>query len=76
MLDGELIDILPMGADDIARCKPVYETMPGWTDSTVGVTQYDKLPVKRPPVPAAHRSKPPVCPSTWCPPARTATTPS
>ncbi len=43
-LDGETIDILPMGADDIARCKPVYETLPGWTESTVGVTQHDKLP--------------------------------
>src|SRR6478609_5340269 len=44
-LDGEHTDILPMGADEIARCKPVYETLPGWTESTVGVTQYDKLPV-------------------------------
>jgi adenylosuccinate synthase len=44
-LDGEVIDILPMGADDIARCKPVYERIDGWSDSTVGVTQYDKLPV-------------------------------
>ncbi|MES2583917.1 MAG: adenylosuccinate synthase [Pseudomonadota bacterium] len=44
-MDGEIIDILPMGADDIERCKPVYEVMEGWSDSTVGVTQYDKLPV-------------------------------
>ena len=44
-LDGEHIDILPLGADEIARCKPAYETMPGWTDSTVGVTEYDALPV-------------------------------
>ena len=44
-LDGKHIDILPMGADDISRCKPVYERMEGWTDSTVGVTQFDKLPV-------------------------------
>jgi len=44
-LDGEQIDILPLGADDIARCKPIYETMPGWSESTVGVTEYDKLPV-------------------------------
>ena len=43
-LDGEQVDILPLGADDIARCKPVYETLPGWTDTTVGVTEYDKLP--------------------------------
>lgn len=44
-LDGETIDILPMGADEIARCKPIYETLPGWSESTVGVTQYDKLPI-------------------------------
>jgi adenylosuccinate synthase len=44
-LDGAATDILPMGADDIARCVPVYETMEGWSDSTVGVTQYDKLPM-------------------------------
>ena len=43
-LDGEQIDILPLGADDIARCKPVYETLPGWSDTTVRVTEYDKLP--------------------------------
>ncbi len=44
-LDGESIDILPMGADDIERCKPIYETLEGWSDSTVGVTDYAKLPV-------------------------------
>ncbi|MEO6973909.1 MAG: adenylosuccinate synthase [Rhodoferax sp.] len=43
-LDGELIDILPMAAEEIARCIPVYETIAGWIDSTVGVTQYEKLP--------------------------------
>ena len=43
-LDGETIDILPMGADEIARCEPIYETIEGWSDSTVGVTQFDKLP--------------------------------
>jgi adenylosuccinate synthase len=43
-LDGTNTDILPMGADDIARCKPIYETMPGWSDSTVGITDYAKLP--------------------------------
>ena len=44
-LDGEMTDILPMGAEDIARCKPVYESLPGWSQSTVGVIDYDKLPV-------------------------------
>ena len=44
-LDGQITDILPMGAEDIARCKPIYEAMPGWAQTTVGVTQYDKLPL-------------------------------
>ncbi|MFZ9253067.1 MAG: adenylosuccinate synthase [Hylemonella sp.] len=43
-LDGEIIDILPMGADEIARCKPIYEKVPGWSDTTVGITQYEHLP--------------------------------
>jgi adenylosuccinate synthase len=33
-----------MGADDIERCVPIYETLPGWTESSVGVTDYAKLP--------------------------------
>ena len=44
-LDGEITDILPMGADEIARCTPIYETLDGWSDTTVGVTDYAKLPV-------------------------------
>jgi adenylosuccinate synthase len=46
LLDGALTDILPMGADEISRCEPVYETMSGWTQSTVGVTDYQKLPLE------------------------------
>ena len=44
-LDGEITDILPVGADEISRCKPIYERLEGWTQSTVGVTRYDDLPV-------------------------------
>lgn len=44
-LDGERVDILPLGADDIARCQPIYETLEGWSESTVGVTDYARLPV-------------------------------
>jgi adenylosuccinate synthase len=33
-----------MGADDIARCKPIYETLPGWSETTVGITDYAQLP--------------------------------
>ncbi len=44
-MDGETLDILPMGAEDIERCTPIYEQLEGWSDSTVGITQYDQLPV-------------------------------
>jgi adenylosuccinate synthase len=44
-VEGEYTDILPLGADEIARCQPVYEAMEGWSQSTVGVTEYGKLPV-------------------------------
>ncbi|HMN21451.1 MAG TPA: adenylosuccinate synthase [Ottowia sp.] len=45
-LDGRQVDILPLGADEIERCVPIYETMEGWSQSTVGVTDYDRLPVQ------------------------------
>ncbi len=44
MLDGRVIDLLPLGADDIAGCAPIYETLPGWSQSSVGVTEYHQLP--------------------------------
>ncbi len=43
-LDGKAIRILPFGADAVARCEPRYETLPGWSESTFGITEYDKLP--------------------------------
>lgn len=44
-LDGQAIDVLPSGAADVARAQAVFEEMPGWTQSTAGVTSFDKLPV-------------------------------
>ncbi|ALV05985.1 adenylosuccinate synthetase [Roseateles depolymerans] len=43
-LHGQRIDILPLDADDILACKPIYEVFPGWTESTFGVTDWDALP--------------------------------
>ena len=43
-LNGQDIDILPLDADDIVACEPVWETFPGWEGSTFGVTQWDQLP--------------------------------
>jgi adenylosuccinate synthase len=34
----------PMFADAYADVQPVYEELPGWRDSTIGITDYDKLP--------------------------------
>jgi len=44
MVDGELSDLLPAGAEDTARCEPVYEDLPGWSESTVGVRRFEDLP--------------------------------
>jgi adenylosuccinate synthase len=44
-LNGKRIDILPLDADDVAACVPIYDSFPGWSESTFGVTQWDKLPL-------------------------------
>jgi len=44
-LDGKTIDLLPVGADDLARCVPIYESMPGWSENTFGISQWDDLPL-------------------------------
>ena len=44
ILRGQAIDILPLDADDIAACEPQFETFPGWTQSSFGVTTWDGLP--------------------------------
>ena len=45
-MDGERLDVAPVGADELARCQPVYETLPGWQNDTVGITDYSALPEK------------------------------
>ena len=41
---GESIELPPLGADAIEQCKPVYEELPGWNESTVGARDLDSLP--------------------------------
>jgi adenylosuccinate synthase len=36
--------ILPFGAEELAGCEPIYEEIPGWTGSTVGVKDLKQLP--------------------------------
>ncbi len=42
--NGEIRHTPPSGADAIASCKPIYEELPGWSETTFGVTSFDELP--------------------------------
>jgi adenylosuccinate synthase len=41
---GELLTEFPNETDILAECQPVYETWPGWKESTVGIVDEAKLP--------------------------------
>ncbi len=43
-IDGHEVANPPCSAEDFARCKPVYKELPGWRQSTAGVTEYSGLP--------------------------------
>lgn len=43
-LDGQKLDLFPFGFRAIERCKPIYESWPGWKKSTAGIKNYDNLP--------------------------------
>jgi len=45
-LDGERLDYLPTAADAQARCKPIYEEMDGWSESTEGARSWAQLPAQ------------------------------
>ena len=42
--DGSKSDILPVGADDLGNCEPIYEEMPGWPENTAGIKEFAQLP--------------------------------
>src|SRR5947208_2169233 len=43
-LDGKRCDSLPAVSQDLRRVEPIYETLPGWKSSTLGVTDLSELP--------------------------------
>jgi adenylosuccinate synthase len=43
-LGAQWLEVLPLDADEIASCEPVYETLPGWTGTTAGLTHWEQLP--------------------------------
>ncbi len=42
--EGKLLHELPTDTEVFEACEPVYETLPGWKSSTVGVRDYGSLP--------------------------------
>ena len=43
-LDGETIEEFPANLDQLAACKPVYETFAGWKEDIRNVRRYEELP--------------------------------
>jgi adenylosuccinate synthase len=46
MLDGQRIELLPLGAEEVSRCEPIFETLSGWSASTVGAKNWSALPTE------------------------------
>ena len=42
--DGTLSELPPLSAHEYEGVTPVYESMPGWKESTFGITKWDDLP--------------------------------
>lgn len=43
-IGDEIRAMPPVGAEAYAACEPVYEEMPGWSESTLGIRSYAELP--------------------------------
>ncbi|MGY0569145.1 adenylosuccinate synthase [Bacillus safensis] len=43
-LNGEITEEFPASLNELAKCEPVYEEMPGWTEDITGVTNLSELP--------------------------------
>lgn len=43
-LDGKEITEYPANLKDLQRCKPIFETLPGWTEDVTGCRSLDELP--------------------------------
>ncbi|MBP1130268.1 MULTISPECIES: adenylosuccinate synthase [Serratia] len=44
MPDGREMTTTPLAAEGWEGIEPIYESMPGWSDTTFGVKEYSKLP--------------------------------
>jgi adenylosuccinate synthase len=44
-MGGRVLAEPPLSLDGLAGVEPLYEELPGWSESTIGVTEYAALPV-------------------------------
>jgi adenylosuccinate synthase len=44
LVDGTIVDVPPMAAEGYETAIPLYESMPGWSENSYGVTSFDALP--------------------------------
>ncbi len=45
-LGGKTIDFFPAGINDLEKCEPVYEELPGWQTSISDIRKFEQLPVE------------------------------
>jgi len=43
-LDGQRLEELPVDFEDVEKVKPIYETLPGWSEPLSGVRSFEELP--------------------------------
>lgn len=43
-LNGNVISVLPTELSELNQCQPIYEDLPGWKESTVGIKSFSALP--------------------------------
>lgn len=43
-LGNKILALPPLDTRELAECAPIYEDLPGWQESTYGVTDFSKLP--------------------------------
>ena len=43
--DGKQSDVLPIGAENLDNCVPIYEEIPGWLENTAGIKKFSQLPI-------------------------------
>jgi adenylosuccinate synthase len=43
-VNGKPVEVLPIGAEGFINIEAVYEDLPGWSESTFGITRYEDLP--------------------------------